>query len=551
MGPAAKRLGIVALIVIGAASLASLPCPAEEQMHREFALAIDVSGSMHSSTKQDVVRKTGMQVVQKLLSEGDVFYLLTFTGTADIVGRWEIETATNAPLAAIAGVQATTDGWTNIEAAKALAIERFIASRAQQNVDVEQYLLMLSDGEQTHGIEPGHPLYSLWQQNRDKLQQLTRFGKSGVSLVLMAFDTPLTDASLNSVSPLTSEPAIDHWMDQLQDELRSTIATLHGDAAAHSEDGLVIIPEAAKVVGGKFVLDANEAGIRHTIILRSNFERGYAVGEITAGLTDINSSARDSLLGTECDLDFSAASGEGSHFELHPRAPDESAEADQGTPGSEQAFDLVIRIPESRYPWSSDEEISGAVWFSCNAKLADMVPAQGNTPVVELSADLPKPTALNFVAHRRLDNAGTLAIAVIAGALLLLGLIALYLLSRPVAVMISDPSTGTPETYRLGWSQHLTIGPVEGPMAYPLHGVDATAVLKRTISGKLHLIAREGTLFADGVAQEAISIGRAGTVGFGSRGAEAAEVLREISIVRGRGGQDRHDDYESEFKWSD
>ena len=540
---AAERVGTVLhtrrtiVAVVLAYWMGAIAClAADTSVTRDFVLALDLSGSMHAQAKRTVMKTTSIQMVQSLLAPNDCFDLITFAGSAHTVGHWRVSDSNKGEiLVAVTSVEPTTSGWTNIEAAKVLAVETFRGHR--KNVaegDRQQFLLMLTDGEATHTLPKSAPGYALWQEEKRDLRKIVSFGKSGVTLALFAFDTKLDKDAEHLISMLSVDPDISEWMGHLKDQLRSSGGDIDDDAEKHAEDGLELVVLEPRVMDQDYCLDADEVGVRQRFVLRSNFEVGYARGTLKAGITELKSTVFGRLSGEQCEFDFYNTSGLGSDFELDPHPQEDNPEKGKAPPSFEQTFELLIRLPQKQFPLTSKEKLSGTLTFRAKGNLAEFggggeKTIQGDT--VPLPDSLPVPLQISFVAERDLDMTPTFVL--VAGMIVLILLVAAvaYFLLRPITLRISDVGGVGERNYRLSWRQTVFITSEERVMGYniPLDGIEA--VLTRTLGGKLRVRALEGKLFRDGQSIDTAVIDPEERIGLGTEDSDDPQIELDISLV--------------------
>jgi len=546
----APVLSGLVLAVLNTLLAAGKCMPATTATGRDFVLALDTSGSMHAQAKRTVLSMMGIQLVEKLLAPGDGFSLITFTKQAKLVGQWQVSDDKGDLLIAIARVQPTTDGWTNIEAAKTLAISTF--KKAAQDSGKEQrgqYLLLLTDGEATHTLTASDSLYTLWQAEQRNLHRIVSFGKSGVTLTLFAFGVPLGQETV--IPKLPPDGEISTWMDQLRKQLRAVGGSIGQDIKEHLEDGLQIAPTSSQLVDQRHVFEADKVGLRERFTLRSHFEVAYAKGELKAGLTELHSTVLGRRTGSDCDIDFYATAGTGTAFELGPHPTDENPEeAKTASRPWEQSFDLVVRLPQPRFPLTLREKVTGTIAFTADGTLSEFGEQQGGAgpASISLPQNLPVPSQVSFMAERDLDITYTIVAAVIiALALSLLGW-STHTALRSNTVQISDVSGAEERVFRIAWRQPISIGSDEAPTTYRIAAEGAHAVLRRTLSGKLLLRATQGRLYSNDMPVDEIRVGAGETIGLSSTERDHPEVTLNIAAVTPAGGPSSGE--EDTFDWS-
>jgi len=540
---AAERVGTVLhtgrtiVAVVLASWLGAIAClGADTSAARDFVLALDISGSMHAEAKRTVMRETSIQMVQSLLSPNDCFDLITFTKSARTVGHWRVSDSNKGDiLVAVTSVEPTTSGWTNIEAAKALAAKIFRSRRrnvAERNW--QQFLLMLTDGEATHTLPKTAPTYLLWQEEKRYLRKIASFGKSGVTLALFAFDTKLDKDTEQLISMVVRDQEISEWFDRLKEELKPLGGDIKDDVEKHAEDGLELAVLESRLMDHNYCLDADQVGVRQRFVLRSNFEVGYARGTLKAGITELKSTASGRLTNKQWELDFYNTSGSGSNFELAPHPKEDNLEEGKAPPSFEQTFELLIRLPQKQLPLTNKEKISGTLTFRAKGNLAEFggggeKTSQGDT--VPLPDSLPVPLQISFVAERDLDMTPTFVL--VAGIIFLILLLAAvaYFLLRPITLRISDVGGVSERNYRLSWRQTVLITSEDRVMGYkiPLEGIQAA--LTRTLGGKLRVRALEGKLFREGQSIDTAVIDPAERIGLGTEDSDNPQVELDISLV--------------------
>lgn len=498
---------------------------------RDFIMAVDLSGSMHGDAKRTVLRLTSVQLVEKLLEPGDNFCLLAFTKAAHLKGRCRIGEDKTEPLLMVTGLEPTTGGWTNIEAAKAKAIEQFQDLQASGNVkDRQQFLLLITDGEATHTLPSKDPLYSLWQRERDRLRKVVSFGKSGVALALFAYGAVVGTETAEAVAALAQDSDITRWMNGLRDYLKGKGGSLAEDLGKHQKDGLEIAPLDRKLVDGRDEFRGSEEGIIQRLVLTSDFEVGYAKGELKAGVTELRSDAMGSIPGNQVALALVAQGRGDSGFELSPHPRDE-AEEPGGPRLWEQSFDLRIRLPQKRFPLSAQDVIQGTIEFTATGDLREFGGEKEDPNAKPLPDGLPVPSRISFVAERPQDTTATIVLAALI-VLLVLGLgAALYMFGKPVSVRISQTGGALERTFRITAGQAITVGGPSSPMTYDLpQALGLQCSIRRTIAGKLVVGAIQGRLYEHGQPVENISITTEKLIGLGPEDGDAPEVELNVSL---------------------
>jgi len=494
-------------------------------------MAADLSGSMHAEARRAVLRETSVQLVEKLLGPGDHFVIIGFTGKASLKGRYLVSKDKSEPLLGVARLEPTTDGWTNIEAAKATGMQQLLHLRSSgTGAERKQFLLLLTDGEATHFLKPGHALYSLWEREKSNLHKLVSFGKSGVTLALFSYGAVTDSATAAAVAAIAQDGDVARWMERLKEHLIEP-GSIGPDARRHAEDGLTISLETPVLRDGKFVFEPDEEGIAQRLVLRSNFEVAYAKGELKAGLIELDSQALGRLTSTEASVELTAEASTHSEFELSPRPRDVTPTQDAAAQSqSEEVFTLRIHMPKKRFPLSSVDQVAGVVAFAAEGELLDIIGGDDQAGGVPLPEGLPKPSQLAFVAERPQDVGNTLALAAVLTGLLLGAGLLFYIFGRPVTVRVSRTGGAMEQLYRLGPGQRIVVGGTGSPMAYEITE-PYRCFIKRTIAGKLFAVPEEGQLYAGGQPSDGFLIMHEVTIGIGPKDSETPEVELLVSIT--------------------
>jgi len=521
-----------------------LSCAVAGHTQRDLVLAVDLSGSMHAPAKREILRATNSALIDGLLEEGDWFAVIGFTKEAKEYARFDVGSQKDPIRARVLAMEPTRDGWTNIEAAKALAIRLLRERRGDApSYTRAQYLLLVSDGEATHALTRDHPLYSLWQQHKGDLQKAVSFSKSGVTLSLFTYLTAPDQKTIDAIRP-QGAAEIGRWVESLRERTRQLGGNIASDAVKHSADGLMIRPVNPVVRDGAYVLNADETGISQQLELVSNFEVGYATGKLRVGISRLESTLRGPIPGNQANVTISAQGASNSAFTLSPMpaASPEDAEQQVEQP-YKQEFLLRIELPQPTFPWSASEHLKGTLEFSVvDGRLLAVVSedssqlgaqdARIDAEGVDLPPGLPLPQQMQFVAERPQRIANTIALVAGLAVTVLAVALTLYMLWRPCQISIGMLGAGQDKKYQLGVGRSLTIGGPPAAMSYPLE-VPLAAAISRPLFGPPRVRAVNGRLFEGDLPAQSIVLRDRCELGLGSSESTAPEVRLEIHIISG------------------
>ncbi len=277
---------------------------AEAERHSNLVFLVDVSGSMESPDKLELL-KTSLKLLTRQLTEHDSIAIVVYAGASGVVLEPTPGDETRTIMNALDRLQAggSTNGAAGLELAYDLAEEQFMEGGINR-------VMLATDGDFNVGVTDFDALVKLIEEKR----------KTGISLTTLGFGTgnyndqlmeQLADAGNGNYSYIDN---INEARKVLVDELSSTLQTVAKDVKIQIEFNPAIVSE-YRLVGYENRLlaaedfnndkvDAGEIGAGHTVTALYEISLTGSDGQSTDPLRYSDSAVEQMAAGADGELAY-------------------------------------------------------------------------------------------------------------------------------------------------------------------------------------------------------------------------------------------------------
>lgn len=459
-----RAMCYVAAFVMLAASVQEASQAATESKSRaprarEVIIAVDISGSMRAGQKWKTAQELMRFIVNATLSDGDRCVVFVFGTDIRKVGEFTMESQRPQLQSALSSLQPIRGGYTNIERAKATAVE--LLAQAQNR---DGYLFLITDDLANKKLPSSDSLFNMWQREKQNLKFQARFGQMGVDLIVLGY---------RDAGPFQRKKIIIKEQANCADEVKKL-----------GENAVLIALRSASLVNGRHQLGRVRGGQTKTaeVEVSSFLPSCYLRGAVSASLAELGHGSGGRLTGQAAPVEMV-----GGEIELPPRpqtpanaqpanaagasASGPAGSADSGS-GEEttppKTVGVSLRFPATPWAWQTEHVIDGTLEVTVKGKLSPTV-SSGGLSTNAHSVDLP-PIVASFPfsiivrddVTRPYTLAALLALLLAAAA----GLACLYALPIPVTLVLESSAASQRRTYRLGTVR--LGGATNDPNVFPL-----------------------------------------------------------------------------------